>query len=265
MRTRLGKRLLNQVGRASRDHRMIEPGDRVMVGISGGKDSWTLLRLLRETQRRVPFDMSIVAVNLDQGHPGFPADVIEDYLRGEGYEYRMLKQDTYKVVLEKVPEGKTYCSLCSRLRRGILYNAAQDLGATKIALGHHTDDVIETLMLNLLYSGQIKAMPAKLHSDDGRNTIIRPLVYCSEADIAAFAEEMKFPIIPCNLCGTQVNMQRQNIKALIADLQRSNPNVRGNLFASLFHVRPTHLFDKQLRTAFGLDDGGQSTPGASQP
>lgn len=256
MGTRLDKRLLRKVGRASKDFGLIEPDDRILVAISGGKDSWAMLHLLRRMAGRLPFSVDLVAVNLDQGHPGFPADVIEGYLRDHGYAYRMLKQDTYSVVKEKIPEGKTTCPLCSRLRRGILYQAAVDLGATKIALGHHRDDAIETLLLNLLFSGQIKSMPPKLRSDDGRNTLIRPLIYCDEATLTAYTDEKHFPIVPCDLCGSQDNLQRQRIKQLIAQLHRDNPHVRGNLFASLWNVRPSHLLDRKLREGMGLDDSG---------
>ena len=228
---------------------MIVPGDRIMVGVSGGKDSYTLLHLLRKIQRKVPFEFSVVGVNLDQGHPGFPADMLRGWFEDEGYEYRMIAKDTYSIVQDKVPEGKTYCSMCSRLRRGILYNVAEELGATKIALGHHRDDIIETLMLNLLYSGQIKAMAPRLVSDDKRNVVIRPLAYCAEDDIRQFSEEMAFPIIPCDLCGTQENLERQNIKRLITHLNERNPNVKGNLFAALSNVRPSHLLDPDLRSA----------------
>ena len=251
--TRVESRLLGNTTRASIDFKMIEPGDRIMVCMSGGKDSYVMLHLLRLIQRRVPFDFSLVAVNLDQGHPGFPGHLLENYLIEQGDEYRMLKQDTYSVVLEKIPAGKTFCSLCSRLRRGVLYNAAVELSCTKIALGHHRDDIIETLMLNLLYSGQLKAMSPRLRSDDGRNTVIRPLAYCSEEEIRQLAEEQQFPIIPCDLCGSQENLQRQQVKRLITDLHTANPNVRGNMFAALRNVKPSHLFDPMLREAMGLD------------
>ena len=182
--SRLENKLLSQVAKASKEHQLLEPGDRVMVCMSGGKDSYVMLHLLRKIQKRVPFKLDLVAVNLDQGHPGFPGHLLSDWLEAEGYEYKMLTQDTYSIVLDKVPEGKTYCSLCSRLRRGILYNAAVDLGCTKLALGHHRDDMVETLMLNLLYSGQLKTMPPRLRSQDGRNTVIRPMAYCAEVDVA---------------------------------------------------------------------------------
>jgi len=251
--SRLEKNLLGEVSRASKDFNLIEPDDRIMVGISGGKDSYTLLYLLRQIQRRVHFPFSIVAVNLDQGHPGFPGHVIRDYLEAEGYEYRMVQRDTYSIVKEKIAPGKTTCSLCSRLRRGILYDVAVDLKATKIALGHHRDDIIETAMLNLLYSGQLKAMPPRLRSDDGRNTVIRPMAYCAEEEIAAFAAEMKFPIIPCDLCGSQENLQRKQVKRLIGELHAANPNVKGNMLNALRNVRPTHLLDPKLRELYGVD------------
>jgi tRNA 2-thiocytidine biosynthesis protein TtcA len=257
----LERRLLSQVARASHEYRLIEPNDRILVAVSGGKDSMTLLHLLRAIKKRAPFDFSLVAVNLDQGHPGFPERVLPDYFEREGYEYRILKEDTYSVVKEKVPAGKAYCSLCSRLRRGILYTAARGLSATKIALGHHRDDSIETLLLNLFYSGQIKAMPPRLHADDGHNVVIRPLALCAERDIAAFAAKMQFPIVPCDLCGSQDNLKRQQVKRLIAELERDNPQVRGNLFAALGNVRPSHLLDKKLWSALEPDQ----PPGEPEP
>jgi len=248
----LERRLLSQLARTSHEYRLIEPGDRILVAVSGGKDSMTLLYLLREIAKRAPFEFSLVAVNLDQGHPGFPEHVLPDYFASEGYEYRILKEDTYSIVKAKIPEGKTYCSLCSRLRRGILYSAARELGATKIALGHHRDDAIETLLLNLFYSGQMKAMPPRLTSDDGQNVVIRPLALCAEKDIAALAAAKRFPIVPCDLCGSQDNLKRQEVKRLLADLERVNPQLRGNLTAALGNVRPTHLFDKKLyKEAYG--------------
>jgi tRNA 2-thiocytidine biosynthesis protein TtcA len=243
---KLERRLLSQVARASHDYRLIEPNDRILVAVSGGKDSMTLLYLLREIQHRAPFDFSLLAVNLDQGHPGFPEDVLPRYFEREGHEYRILKEDTYSIVKEKVPAGKAYCSLCSRLRRGILYTAARELSATKIALGHHRDDAIETLLLNLFYSGQIKSMPPRLQADDGYNVVIRPLALCAERDIAAFAAAKEFPIIPCDLCGSQDNLKRQRVKRLLAELEHENPQLRGNLTAALGNVRPSHLFDRKL-------------------
>ncbi len=249
---RLEKRLLDGVARASGDFGLLEPGDRVMVAVSGGKDSHALLYLLREIQRRAPFEFSLTAVNVDQRHPGFAKRCLPDYFEREGYEYRIVEEDTYSVVKAKIPENKTFCSLCSRLRRGILYTLAGELGATKIALGHHRDDLIETLMLNLFYSGQIKAMPPKLLSDDGRNVVIRPLVYASEAELAEFARAKAFPIIPCDLCGSQENLQRKQLKQLLDELDAKNPLVRRNLFAALANVRPTHLLDVELSRRLGL-------------
>jgi tRNA 2-thiocytidine biosynthesis protein TtcA len=205
-------------------------------------------------QKRAPFPFSLFALNVDQGHPGFPAHVLPEYFEREGYEHVIVTEDTYSVVTEKVPEGKTYCSLCSRLRRGILYTQAQKLGATKIALGHHRDDVIETLMLNLLYAGQLKAMPARLRSDDGRNVVIRPLVYASEAELTELAQLKQFPIIPCDLCGSQDNLKRKQVKQLLTTLNAENPTVRANVFAALGNVRPSHLFDVELRRALGVDE-----------
>ena len=251
--TRIEGRLLSDLIRASKDFNLIEPNDRIMVCMSGGKDSYALLHLLRLLRRRVPFNFELVAVNLDQGHPNFPGHLLEDYLKAHEDPYRMLYRDTHSVVLEKIPEGKTFCSLCSRLRRGILYDAAVELGCNKLALGHHRDDIIQTLMLNLLYSGQLKAMPPRLISDDGRNIVIRPLAYCAEEELAVLAEEQKFPIIPCDLCGSQENLQRQQIKQLLNDLHAANPKVKGNMMAALRNVRPSHLLDLGLHTALGLD------------
>jgi tRNA 2-thiocytidine biosynthesis protein TtcA len=256
--SRIEHRLLTNMARASADFGLLEPNDRVLVAVSGGKDSHALLYLLRELSKKAPFPFSIVALNVDQGHPGFPKRVLPDYFEREGYEYRVIEEDTYSVVKEKIPEGKTTCSLCSRLRRGILYTAAVEMGATKIALGHHRDDVIETLLLNLFYSGQMKAMPPRLRSDDGRNVVIRPLVYAPEAELAAFAEEKAFPIIPCDLCGSQENLKRKQIKNLIASLEADNADVRRSLFAALANVRPTHLLDASLRKASGAEEALES-------
>jgi len=252
-RETLTKRLVRRVAKASEDFGLIEPDDHIMVCVSGGKDSYGMLHLLRELARHTPFTYRITAVNLDQKQPGFPVEVLPSYFEAEGYAYRIVERDTYSVVVDKVPEGKTYCSLCSRLRRGILYTTALEIGATKIALGHHRDDMIETLLLNLLYSGQMKSMPPKLRSDDGRNVVIRPLAYCREEELAELARLMEFPIIPCDLCGSQDNLHRQKVKRLVNQLHAENPAVRGNIFAALANVRPTHLLDKKLHARLGLD------------
>jgi tRNA 2-thiocytidine biosynthesis protein TtcA len=261
MLEKLEKKLLGKLAQANKDFDLFGPGDRVMVCVSGGKDSYSLMTLLREVKRRVPWDFEIIGVNLDQAQPGFPPEVIENWFKAEGFDYRMIRKDTYSIVLEKVPEGKTYCSLCSRLRRGILYNCAQDIGATRMALGHHRDDLIETLLLNLFYSGQMKTMPPKLLSDDGRNTVIRPLAYCAEEDIAEYARLKGFPIVPCNLCGSQDGMKRQEIKTLLSRLNKDNPKVKGNLLAALSNVQPTHLLDRDLLGVWGAAEAVKNHPG----
>ncbi len=245
-RTRLEKRLMREVAKCSVEFGLIEPHDKIMVCLSGGKDSWVMLHLLRRIQEKALMNFELIAVNLDQVQPGFEQHRISDYLEEHGYAYKMLRKDTYSIVLEKVAKGKTYCSLCSRLRRGNLYTAAQELGCNKIALGHHRDDLIETAMLNLLYSGQLKSMPPKLHADDGRNIVIRPLAFCAEEVIAEFSQLMDFPILPCNLCGSQENMQRQNVKAMIGKLHAENGHVKGNMMTALGNVRVSHLLDKDL-------------------
>jgi tRNA 2-thiocytidine biosynthesis protein TtcA len=245
--SRLEKKLLHDAGRAIADHRMIEDGDRILVGISGGKDSFTLLHLLQHLQRSAPVRFSLVACNLDQGHPGFPAARLEAYLRSRQVEVLMLREDTYSVVKRLVPEGKTACSVCSRLRRGILYNAAQAQGCSKIALGHHRDDLIESLLLSMLFSGKMRSMPPRLLSDDGRNTVIRPLCYAAESDIAGFAAAERFPVIPCDLCGSQENLQRKRVKRLLDELAREHPGVRSSLLAAMGNVMPAHLLDARLR------------------
>lgn len=235
------KRLAHDMGRCIADFQLIEAGDRIMVAVSGGKDSYALLHLLERSRQRAPVPFEIIAVHLDQGHPGYDGTPLESWLRGHGHEYRIIQKDTYQIVTDRIPEGKTYCSLCSRLRRGILYNSARDLGCTKIALGHHRDDAIETLMLNLMFNGSLSAMPAKLVADQGRNTVIRPLLYCAERDIAAYAEQMEFPILPCNLCGSQENLWRQQVKQMLDDLELRAPQVRQSMLAALKNVHTSHL------------------------
>lgn len=249
----LRRKLNRAMSRAIADFQMIADGDRVLCAVSGGKDSYAMHDLLVDLAKRAPVRFSVVAVNIDQGHPGYPGHLLRDYMASKGHEFRMVNEDTYSIVTDKIPEGKTYCSLCSRLRRGILYNLAVEMGCTKIALGHHRDDAITTLMLNLVFSGQLKAMPPKLISDDRRNVVIRPLIYCAEEDLAAFAEEQKFPILPCDLCGSQENLQRKAISKMLADLDARSPGARRNMLAALGNVRPSHLFDKGLWSKLGLE------------
>jgi tRNA 2-thiocytidine biosynthesis protein TtcA len=237
----LEKRLAHEMGRCISDFDLISPGDRVMVAISGGKDSYTLLHLLERARRRAPVPFELVAVHLDQGQPGYDGTALESWLEEHGYTHHILREDTYQLVTNRIPEGKTYCSMCSRLRRGILYNAAERLECDKIALGHHRDDAIETLMLNMMFNGSLSAMPAKLRSDDGRNTVIRPLLYSSEQDIAAYASELDFPIIPCNLCGSQENLWRQEVKRMLDDIEERVPKVRQSMLAALKNVHESHL------------------------
>ena len=250
---RLGTTLRRAMGRAIEGFSMIEDGDRILCAVSGGKDSYTLHHLLAEQKKRSPVKFELIAVNIDQGHPGFPGHLLTDYMREHGHDFRMVHEDTYSIVKEKVPEGKTYCSLCSRLRRGILYRLADELGCTKIALGHHRDDIIVTLLLNLVFAGQLKAMPPKLVSDDGRHVVIRPLVYAAEDDIAAYARAKAFPILPCDLCGSQDGLERKVVSKLLADLEARNPNVRANMLAALSNVRPSHLLDPTLWKQLGLE------------
>jgi tRNA 2-thiocytidine biosynthesis protein TtcA len=249
---KLQKRLRRNVGRAIQDFNMIEDGDRVMACLSGGKDSFVMLDILRQLRARAPVRFELVAVNLDQKQPGFPEQVLPDYLRSIGIPFHVIEQDTYRIVKRVIPEGKTTCGLCSRLRRGILYTFAAEQGMTKIALGHHRDDILETLFLNLFHGGKLKAMPPKLLSDDGRHVVIRPLAYCRERDLAAYAEARQFPIIPCNLCGSQPNLQRQAIKAMLRQWERQFPGRVENIFAALQNVAPSHLADVRLFDFAGL-------------
>lgn len=242
----LEKWLLRQIGRAIADYGMIGAGDTVLVCVSGGKDSYTLLSCLLALRERAPVDFRIVAMNLDQRQPGFPTDVLPAYFEKIGVEYRIVTEDTYAIVRDKIPAGKTTCSLCSRLRRAIIYRTAREIGATRIALGHHRDDIVETLFLNMFFGGKIKAMPPKLRSDDGRHIVIRPLAYCAEADIVRYARAKAFPIIPCNLCGTQEHAQRQQIKAMLREWERLYPGRTESLATSLRNVVPSHLGDGRL-------------------
>ena len=252
---RLKKRLESNVGKAIADYNMIENGDTVLVCISGGKDSHVLLSILMAMRARAPVDFRLIAMNLDQKQPGFPADVLPAYLAGLGVEHRIVEQDTYSIVKEKIPEGKTTCSLCSRLRRGVIYRTAKELGANKIALGHHRDDIVHTLFLNLLFGGKLKAMPPKLVTDDGAHVVIRPLAYCSESDIAKFARGMEYPIIPCNLCGSQNNLQRQKIREMMAGWDQRFPGRTESVFSALQNIVPSHLADNAFFDFKGLHVG----------
>jgi tRNA 2-thiocytidine biosynthesis protein TtcA len=249
---KLAKRLRRQVGEAIADFDMIADGDRIMVCLSGGKDSHALLDVLLALQPKAPVRFELVAVNLDQKQPGFPAHVLPHYLESRGVAFKIVEQDTYSVVKRVVPEGKTMCSLCSRLRRGVLYRVADEIGATKIALGHHRDDILATFFLNLFHGGQLKAMPAKLRSDDGKHIVIRPLAYVAEDDLAAYAEQKAFPIIPCTLCGSQDNLQRKVVGEMLAEWERKNPGRIESIMRAMSEVRPSHLLDRKLFDFNGL-------------
>jgi tRNA 2-thiocytidine biosynthesis protein TtcA len=245
------QRLSRAMGRAIGDFELIEEGDRILVAVSGGKDSYTLLMLLRDLARRAPVRFTLVAVNIDQGHPGYPAHVLVEYMQREGYDFRLVREDTYSIVTEKIPEGKTYCSLCSRLRRGILYRVAAELGCNKIALGHHRDDILQTFWLNLQFAGMLAAMPPKLVSEHGI-VVIRPLAYCAEEDIRELAALEGFPILPCDLCGSQDNLQRKVVGRMLDDLERARPGTKSIMLAALQNVRPSHLLDRDLWPAASL-------------
>ena len=260
MEPSLERRLTRAMSRALMDFQMLAEGDRVMVCVSGGKDSYTMLHMLRELQKRAPIRFELVVVNIDQGHPGYPADRLRKYMREEGHDFTMIEEDTYSIVTDKIPEGKTYCSLCSRLRRGILYRVATEMRCTKIALGHHRDDILQTLLLNLFFAGQLAAMPPKLMAQDG-HVVIRPLAYCAEEDIAAFSKEMAFPILPCDLCGSQDNLQRKIVGQMINDLEAKHPDIKAVMLAATQNVRPSHLLDKDLWRKLGLEAAAEVEEG----
>lgn len=253
---KLSKRVMREAGRAIGDYNMIEHGDRVMVCLSGGKDSYSMLDILMTLKSRAPIDFEIIAVNLDQKQPGFPAEVLPDYLSKLNIPFHIETEDTYSIVKRLIPEGKTTCSLCSRLRRGVLYRVAGELGATKIALGHHRDDILATFFLNLFYGAKMKTMPPKLVSDDGRNTVIRPLAYIPESDLIAYSEWKQFPIIPCNLCGSQENLKRQEIGRMLAEWDKQDPRRAWNTFKALANIAPSHLMDRNLFDFAGLKPTG---------
>ncbi|MCO4769497.1 MAG: tRNA 2-thiocytidine(32) synthetase TtcA [Deltaproteobacteria bacterium] len=254
--TKLELKLVRQMGRTCKEFGLIEDGDRILVAMSGGKDSYALLVLLDMLRRRAPVDFELIPWHLDQVQPGYDGAPLRDWFASEGWDNAVIQQEnTYAIVTDHIPEGKTYCSLCSRLRRGILYNAAVGLGCNRIALGHHADDTIETAMLNMMFAGQLKAMPPWLRSDDGRNNIIRPLMRSWESDLIAFSDERQFPILPCNLCGTQENLQRQAIKAMLTGLQERYPRVKESMLAALTNVRGSHLLDTDLWQKLGLGPG----------
>ncbi len=261
---KLSKRLHRLTGQAIIDFNMIEEGDRVMVCMSGGKDSYAMLDILLSLRERAPIDFEVIAVNLDQGHPGFPKETLPDYLCSRGVAFHIENQDTYSIVKRVIPEGKTMCSLCSRLRRGVLYRVASELKATKIALGHHRDDILQTLFLNLFFGGKLKSMPPKLVSDDGRHVVIRPLAYCEERDLARWSDIQNFPIIPCDLCGSQENLQRQQVKQMLNDWERRFPGRIESMFQALGNVVPSHLLDPKLYPFKGLQPTQQPDPNGDQ-
>jgi tRNA 2-thiocytidine biosynthesis protein TtcA len=256
---KLTKRLQSQTAKAIHDFNMIEAEDKIMVCLSGGKDSYTMLHILMHLQKIAPIKFDIVAVNLDQGQPGFPKEILPNYLQSLNIEYKIITEDTYSTVKRVIPEGKTTCGLCSRLRRGILYRVAKEVGATKIALGHHRDDIIETFFLNMFYGGKLKGMPPKLISDDGNNIVIRPLAYCNESDIIKFATEKKFPIIPCNLCGSQPNLQRQAIKEMLNSWDKKYPGRIQSIYRSMQSIVPSHLMDKNYYDFINIHTTGEKT------
>jgi tRNA 2-thiocytidine biosynthesis protein TtcA len=256
----LERRLLRDLSRAIGEHRLIESGDRILVAMSGGKDSYGLLVLLRDLQARAPIRFDLLAVHLDQGQPGYDGSPLEAWLAAEGVPYKVLHENTYDIVVDKIPEGKTYCSLCSRLRRGILYRAAGDLGCNKIALGHHREDALETLLLNLFFGGKLASMPPRFTTDDGRFVVIRPLAYAAEADLAALAQTRGFPILPCKLCGSQDQAQRKQMKALLAELERKHPTLRQTMLAALGNVNPSHLFDRRLHAEAPAEHTDHAAP-----
>ncbi len=260
--TKLEKRLRHNVGQAIAEYNMIEDGDKIMVCLSGGKDSYALLSILMKLKKSAPINFELIAVNLDQKQPGFPEHILPQYLENLGIEYYVIEENTYAIVKDKIPEGKTTCSLCSRLRRAVLYKTAKNLGATKIALGHHRDDMIETLMLNMFYGGKMKAMPAKLMSDNGEHIVIRPLAFCKESELIQYSELKQFPIIPCNLCGSQPNLQRQNIKRMLHEWHEQSPGRIESMFTAMRNIVPSHLCDsklfdfKSIDSSSGVINGG---------
>ena len=255
---KLRNQLISATGKAIGDYNMIEDGDTVLVCMSGGKDSFTMLMMLLALQERAPINFKLIAMNLDQKQPGFPEHVLPEYFEQLGVDYRIVEADTYSVVKEKIPEGKTTCSLCSRLRRGVIYTTAKKLGANKIALGHHRDDIVETLFLNMFFGAKMKSMPPKLSTNDQQNIVIRPLAYCSEKDIAAYARGMQFPIIPCNLCGSQENLQRVKVKEMLAAWEKEQPGRVNNIFRAITNIEPSHLADTDLYDFKGLSQANQT-------